>query len=71
MMKTLNAIAKGTMEAEEIQKLLGNNASEADAIQLIDAYRKQLISFNQMLGRRRKGILEEGTTPSTSSVLDD
>ena len=71
MIKTLNAIAKGTMEAEEIQKLLGNNASEADAIQLIDAYHNQLVSYNQMLGRRRKGIFKEGTTPSTSSVLDD
>ena len=58
MLKVLNAIAQGTLETEEIQKLLGNNASKADALKLIRAYRDQFVKLSQVKGGKTKDIIQ-------------
>ncbi len=58
MLKVLNAISQGTLETEEIQKLLGNNASKADALKLIRAYRDQFVKLSQVKGGKTKDIIQ-------------
>ena len=69
MNKVLNAISQGTMGTEEIQKLLGNNASKADVLKLINAYRDQFVKLSQIEGARGKKI-EREVSKSPSSILN-
>ena len=69
MNKVLNAISQGTMETDEIQKLLGNNASKADVLKLINAYRDQFVKLSQIEGARGKKI-EREVSKSPSSILN-
>jgi hypothetical protein len=57
MNKVLNAISQGTMETDEIQKLLGNNASKADVLKLISVYRDQFVKLSQVKGAGAKDIV--------------
>jgi len=63
MNRVFAEIAKGNIDAEDIQKLLGNNSSKADALKLLEVYRKQLVTLSQVKGGQSQQIIEKASKP--------
>ena len=64
--KALEEIAKNNRDPKEILKILGKDATEADALKLIDKYRNNLITFARSSGADRRTMQEKAKDPRRS-----
>ena len=64
--KALEEIAKNNRDPREILKILGKDATEKDALKLIDKYRDKLITFSRSSGAERRTMQEKAKDPRRS-----